>query len=586
MLRFGGAVVSVMLALLSGLSPWVQAWEAQLRDAQFRFLREYAPRPATDQVVVVGFDESTIKALPEPLALWHAHLGSFLQAMASAQAAAVGLDMVLPDRSFDTVLPGQDRLLIRGIVLARRAAPLVLARTLEPTGRARPIHRPLLSAAGDQALGYALLPIDADGVVRRFDERLAQDADTVDTFAGQLARRLGLPVRQGLIDYAAGATMGFIPLQDVLAWQRDGETDRLHQAFAGKVVLLGSTLTFEDRHRVPAPLAAWDLDNRMVSGVLIHAQVLRNLLSGGLVQPVASWLTPLLVVLAAVGWFWVPRAAIAALAFGAMAVAAWGVSTFALHHGLAVSLLPVLIAAGLSLGGRQAIVLAQRLRERGQMRRVFAGYVSPAVMDEILADKIVPALGGEQKFACVMFSDIRGYTTRSESMSPQQTIAFLNRYFDRVVPIIHDHGGTVVSFMGDGIMAVFGVPKSMAQPCAAAVGAAQAMLQAVEQMNAEFGRDHLAPIRIGVGLHAGEGVAGHIGSASRHEYSVIGDVTNVAARLEGVTKEVGYDLVVSRAVIDHLSDCAGFSALGKRAIKGRAAVEVYGFGPTEPHLTP
>jgi len=586
MLRFGGAVVSVMLALLSGLSPWVESWDARLRDAQFRFLREHAPRTVTKDVVLVGFDESTIRALPEPLALWHAHFGAFLQAMASAKVAGVGVDVVLPDRSFDAVLPGNDRQLISGIVLARRAAPLVLARTVDPSGQARPIHRPFLGAAGEQSLGYALLLADADGVVRRFQENLAQDAATVDTFAGLLARRLGVPAGPGLIDYAAGATMDFIPLQHVLAWQRDGEADRLGQLFAGKVVLLGSVLMYEDRHRVPAPLASWDPDNAMVPGVVIHAQILRNLMSGGLVQPAPFWLIPLLVVLAALGWFWQPRVAIAAGVFGAIAVAAWGLSTLALHHGVAVSLLPLLIAAGSALGARQAVEMARRLRERGQMRRVFGGYVSPAVMDEILAEKIVPVLGGEQKFACVMFSDIRGYTTRSAAMSPQQTIAFLNGYFDRIVPIIHDHGGTVVSFMGDGIMAVFGVPKSMAQPCTAAVGAAQAMLQAVKQMNAEFTRDGVPLIRIGVGLHAGEGVAGHIGSASRHEYSVIGDVTNVAARLEGVTKEVGYDLVVSRAVMDHLGHCAGFDALGRRAIKGRAAVEVYGFGPTESPATP
>ena len=188
-----------------------------------------------------------------------------------------------------------------------------------------------------------------------------------------------------------------------------------------------------------------------------------------------------------------------------------------------------------------------------------------------------PALGGVNKFVCVMFSDIRGYTTRSEGMRPDAVIAFLNRYFEEVVNLIHAHGGTVVSFMGDGIMAVFDAPKPLPNPCAEAFAAARAMLQHVREFNARSQAAGEAPIEIGIGLHAGEAVAGHVGSASRHDYTVIGDVTNVASRLEGVTKEVGYRLVCSKVVADQLAGSSTAVPLGPQAIRGHSPVEVYGY---------
>jgi len=131
---------------------------------------------------------------------------------------------------------------------------------------------------------------------------------------------------------------------------------------------------------------------------------------------------------------------------------------------------------------------------------VFGGYVSPPIMKEILAGNLHPTLGGVKLFSCVLFSDIRGYTTRSERMTPEQTIDFLNGYFDRIVPIIHAHGGTVVSFMGDGIMAVFGVPQPLPNPCLAAFEASRAMLENLSELNAELAVKNELPIDIGIGL--------------------------------------------------------------------------------------
>ena len=201
-------------------------------------------------------------------------------------------------------------------------------------------------------------------------------------------------------------------------------------------------------------------------------------------------------------------------------------------------------------------------------------------MDEILAGNLSPELGGSRKTVCVMFSDIRGYTKRSEGLSPEQVIQFLNRYFDTAVGLIHANGGCVISFMGDGIMAVFGAPKPLDNACRAAFDTAVAMLGFVKTLNVQFIAEGTEPIAIGIGLQFGDAVMGHVGSADRHDFTAIGDVTNVASRLETLTKEVGYRVVLSKLVADQLGSPAGLVALGPVSIKGHSSVDVYGYENT------
>jgi len=580
MIRAALLLLSLLSAAGLALTPWLRPLDTALLDAQFRILREHALRPVGNDVVVVGFDETSMSVLREPLALWHQHLGGFLEAAAQGGATAIGVDVVLPDRSHDNIVPGLDRKLLTGIVTARRAAPLVLAVTVDGAGATRPIHPPFVTAAGDGGAGYALLPIDRDGVVRRFHERLDADGRAVPTLVGQLARSLGRAVpREGLIDFAAGAPFDFVPLERVLEWRDAGDVASLQRAFGGRPVLLGSVLGFEDRHATPVRLVGWDAQAVNTPGVLLHAQALRNLLNDGLVRPVARWLPLLLALAAGMLWMGGPSTAAAVALLVAVWTACIAASTIALARGFELPVARVMSVALLALGARQIFEGAARLRERQRLRGAFGGYVSPVVMRQILAGVIDPGLGGTRQFGCVLFSDIRGFTTRSEHMTPEQTIAFLNRYFERIVPIIHDHGGTVISFMGDGIMAVFGVPQPLRDPCAAAFDASRAILSHLRILNADFARKGEAPLDIGIGLHAGEGLAGHVGAAMRHDYTLIGDVTNVASRLEGVTKEVSYHLVCSRAVADRLGDAANLVPLGFHAIKGHTALEIFGHDP-------
>ena len=568
------SLLAVMLA--AAVFEWARPLDLKLLDMQFRVLRSLGAAPLPQDVVVVGIDEATVAAVPEPLTLWHKHLGKFLQAMAVARPAAVGMDIILPDRSYESVAQGYDGTLLRGLLEARRTFPLIIGRTVDPTGRPREIYRPFIVAAGEDALGFVLFPLDADGVARRFDEQLGASGEHVATLSGQMARRLGVPVAGGFIDFSRGERFSYIPLHDVLAWADAGHRDQLEKFFHQRVVLLGTVLPFTDRLRLPVALEAWSNETD-TAGVLLHAQTLRNLLGGHLIQPVPRAVVAALSAVLLLLWF-ITGGPVTLVTVMAGALAGLGAAAlWALGQGWHLPVIVPALAAVAGHGGRHLYETALKLVERRRLRGVFSGYVSPAVMREIIDGKVQPELGGTSHYVCVLFSDIRGYTTRSEGMTPGQIVSFLNRYFEGAVALIHDAGGTVVCFMGDGIMAVFGAPNTIENPCAAAFSAGCRMLEQVEQFNAECRERGEAPIDIGVGLQAGEAVVGHVGSSVRHDYTAIGDVTNVASRLEGLTKEAGYRLVCSSEVAALLPERDKLVALGPMAIKGHTPVDVYGY---------
>jgi class 3 adenylate cyclase/CHASE2 domain-containing sensor protein len=578
--RFALLAAIVLLGALSGALGVTESLDLKLLDLQFRLLRARAPQAVAREVVVVGIDENTARRLPEPITLWHRHLGQFLGAMARARPAVLGLDIVLPDRSYEPVLPGSDKLLMRGLLEARRAHPVVLALTVDPAGKPRAIHPPFVALAGAGGAGYALFPLDPDGAVRRFDERLPGAAGAVPTLAGQMARHLGVEPRAGFVDYWRGAPLAYVPFHRVLEWAEAEDGEALARAFRGKPVVLGTVFRFEDRLPAPVQLAAWEPGAPDTAGVLVHAQALRSLLNGGFVEAVPWFAVAAACAVLALLWLVSAGGAIVALLLAAVLALLGGASLWLLTQGWYFPALAPALTAAVALGGRSGYDTLLKLRERRRLRALFGGYVSPPVMDEILAGRIHPDLGGEKRFVCVLFSDIRGYTTRSERMTPEQVIRFLNRYFERAVALIHQHGGAVTSFMGDGVMAVFGAPKATGNPCREAFAAARAMLQFVAELNAQFRAEGEAPLDIGIGLHAGEAVIGHVGSSTRHDYTAIGDVTNVASRLESLTKEAGYRVVVSRAAAERLGEGEGLAYLGPMAIKGHSPVEAYGYERT------
>src|SRR6185503_15579891 len=211
------------------------------------------------------------------------------------------------------------------------------------------------------------------------------------------------------------------------------------------------------------------------------------------------------------------------------------------------------------------------VEERNRISRTFGEYVSPEVMGKLMDLK--PDLRSENKNVCVMFLDIRNFTGFAEKRSPEEVVQYLESLFEFMIEIVNRHHGIINKFLGDGFMAVFGAPLSDGRDCANALDAAQEILARVRE---EVEAGTILPTTVGIGLHAGEAVTGSIGSALRREYTVIGDVVNLAARIEKLNKRFDSQLLISEIVWQAVSDQGNAVPMGHVEVRGREqAIQIY-----------
>ena len=573
-LRGGFLLIVAGLAIICA-SGALSRFEWRWLDWQMNFLAGREHAHAEDAVVVVGIDDASLARFAVPLATLHRQIGGFLEAMALAHPRAVGVDVVLPQASYDAIQPGLDAALARGILALRPAAPLVLGMTVTIDGRLRPLHPLFANLATPAGLALVFVPQDDDGVIRRYDEQLVDAQAGMRTLVGQLAQRIDVPMRNGLIPFFRGPRFSYLPLKEVLDWRAAGDREKLNHVFGGKVVFLGSLLAYDDQHLVPAPLATTDAGGS-THGVFLHAAQMRAVLNSDVIKEIPAGWSFVAVALLALSWWLRPSlrtwlaavAAVLALLLASVNLLAAGWAIPAIHWSAALFF---------GLGGRALLEAWQTAAERRRLRLAFDGSVSPAVLREILDGKLTPQLAGERRDVCVLFSDIRNFTTMSEHMSPEKVTALLNRYFERMAACIHRHGGTLDKFIGDGIMAFFGAPRASKDACREAFCAAQEMLVELTAFNREQAAGGGPQIAIGIGLHFGPALIGYIGAKSRHEYSAIGDTVNTASRLEGLTKDVGFPIILSPPVRERIPDVAGIMELGEHALKGRAPLRIFGW---------
>lgn len=574
-----GFLVVVIVSILLHISPFASFVENKFLDQQFRFLSAKFPKTLDKDVVIVGIDEQTFKTYREPMALWHPYLGNFFEAMAIAQPSVVGLDLVLPDRSYDFLVEGHDKKLLAGLLKLKSVAPIVLGQTIDEKDEIRSLFAPLVSLMGKDALGLVLVKLDSDGTIRRFQSSVQFGNNYLPTLAPLMAQRLNFNITDGFINYSYGKPFNYVPLQQINSWLEANDISQLKNVFNNKPVIVGSVLPFIDRYLSPVPIASWEPGNNKVPGVLFHAQILRSLITNDVVQQTSVLIIYLFLVISTL-FYWVGhRPKLGVPLFGVFVFLLITVSTLLLWYSLILPVVTAILVSLMALLGRMGLEGVFTFIEKRHLKSSFGRYVSPNVLDEILVGNISPEMVGERRIVCVLFSDIRSFTTRSEYEPPEAIITLLNRYFNEMTAAIHSHGGTVDKFIGDGLMVFFGAPNQQDNPAQQAFAAAQEMLQRLDNLNHKLKEEGIEEIKIGIGIHLGEAVVGHVGSDTRHEYTVIGDTVNLAARLEGRTKDLGYPIVCSVSVAEVIDSSAKLISLGKTPIKGRAAAEVFGWKP-------
>jgi adenylate cyclase len=251
-------------------------------------------------------------------------------------------------------------------------------------------------------------------------------------------------------------------------------------------------------------------------------------------------------------------------------------TVLALRAGWHLPVVAAILTALLAAMARAGFDAWRHRRERDRLRLGFAGYVSPPVLEAILAGRIEPGHRPTKRLLAFVFADLRGSTALTAGVAPEEAMALLNRFHEVMVAATHRHDGFLDNIRGDGVMAVFGAPKPMADPARAAWSALVDMARGLERLNAQLATEGHAPLAIAIGAAYGEGVVGHVGGRERFNYTAIGNAANLAARLESESKRLGFTAVVTQDIA-RAADGESLEAVGTLELKGLEPVEAWGW---------
>jgi adenylate cyclase len=562
--------------------------------------------PSASPVVVVALDEASYLTPPfagTPSVAWTGEIGRVLTAIIAGGAKVVGFDLVFPisleqselpvgDEKLGARLQGLDRDFLRALRAAARDDKVVL-------GEVQHREQPIVPSAAqrfavDQQRNIRVLNVfnDPDDVVRRIPLSFVVDGTHTPSMAVELAARaLGQAPQFGsdgsmtlagyrvagrvpntmVLNFAGSA--GDIPafsFDDLAACAANGNQEFFRREFKDKIVLFGTLLDVEDRkvtakRFATAPESARGarcvysvkqqnatLVSNTISGVYVHATAVTNLIRhdalielNGVAAALLATAFSFLVAGAALAF----TPAAAATAYTGATLAWTAIATAVFDHAwvlpLAESAIAGLIALMAAIGYR--VVVADK--DKRFLRKSFALYLAPAVIEKMLASNRQPVLGGETRAVTSFFSDVVGFSTLSENRTPGEIVALMNEYLSAMTDLIEAHGGFVDKYVGDAIAAVFGAPLDDPAHSINAVRAALACRRRLAEL--ERTGDMLKSRKLAhrIGLNSGNALVGNIGSRRRFNYTAMGDTVNLAFRLEGANKYFGTSIMAAEATV-------------------------------------
>jgi class 3 adenylate cyclase/CHASE2 domain-containing sensor protein len=577
-------------------------------------------KPEQSPTVVVALDEETYRTPPfagTPAITWSTEIGQVLTAILGGGAKVVGFDIVFPTSIEQSEIPfgdgtlggrlrGFDRDFLRALALGARDGKVVLG---EAQHRDFPIlPSPAQRIAVGQTANIRSLNVynDPDDVVRRIPLNVTVDGKPQPSMAVELASR-ALGVAPGNIsgsrvpsqipntmalNFDGGADpIPTFSLADLRACIEKGDNEFFHANFAGKVVLIATVLDVEDRQVTskrfatapenpigmrcvlaqPPPSTAFARDS--TPGVYTHATAVNNLIRGdALIElgaigrgaiafafaAIIAAATLTLPLLAAV-----PAYLAAALLWTFAAVLAFTYSP------LALPLIEPLLAGVVSLGATTGFRFLVADKDRRFLHKTFGLYLAPSVIEKMVTANKPPALGGEIRNVTVFFSDLAGFSSISEVLTPPDLVKFMNQYFSAMTDIIQEHGGLVEKYIGDAIFAVFGAPYDDPDHAGNAVSAALRCRGRLHRLNIEPAEWQRFTLRQRIGLNTGDALVGNVGSRQRFNYTATGDTVNIASRLEGANKYFGTEIMAAKSTFERAAENFAWRELDTVRVQGR-----------------
>ncbi len=555
----GVGAAAAVIGLLTWSAGTLARAERVSVDQRFQVRGDRTP---PKDVVVVGVDENTQKT---GLGRWpfsRADQATVVNELTRAGAAVIAYDIELSTQT--------DEAGDQAIYAALDASQRVVLATSDysPSQGPNVVFLDEDLARAGVRVGHVAFPETPDNVFRR----VPLGVDGLPSFAAVAAERLTrrpVPGAGGegslLIDYAGGpGTIPSIPYESVFRGRFSAADVK------GRVVVVGLTgVTLGDTHPTP-------FGGRPMAGPEINANAIATFIAGEPLRDAPPWLDALIIAaLAALGvivtlWRRAWLTVLAGLAAGALFLV---VAQLAFSGGTVLDVSDPLLSLALATVGGVVVNYATVERQRQRLRTEFERFVPADVVEQVMARVGDDArLGGRRIYCTVMFADLRGFTAAAERMPPETVIEMLNRYLSEMSDAILDAGGTVVSFMGDGIMALFGAPIERDDHADRAIAAARQMrdvrLAAFNGWCA--GRVPGEGFRMGIGVASGPVMSGNVGSERRMEYAAVGDTTNIASRLQSLTKETSAMVLIAdstRAALTRTVD--DLEAVGALDVRGR-----------------
>ncbi len=588
--------------------------------------------PATSPTVVVAIDEETYNTPPfagTPQVTWTREIGRIITAVIDGGAKVVGFDVIFPtsierseipfgDETLGARVRGFDRDFLRALRGAANDNKIVLGMVQHSGEPVAPSEGQRLAVFGQRNIRALNYYNDRDDVVRRIPLTSVLGGVAQPSIAVELAARsLGAAPEftgDGRMSVAGYAVPTRIPntmalnfeggaddiptysLADLRACLDKGNADFFRQQFAGKVVLIGTVLDLEDRQITSKRLATGAEGSRAtrcvlpataaskfkrdsISGIYGHATAVNNLIrrdavieTGPLGSGLAAFLLAGLATL--IGFVLAPTWAVAGYAGLAML---WsGAATAIFQRALALPLIEPLLMGLIALAATIGYRFVVSDKDKRLLRRSFGLYLAPAVIDKMMTSNKMPALGGESREVTVFFSDVAGFSSFSEKMTPSALVALMTEYLSAMTDIIEAHQGFVDKYIGDAIVGVFGAPLDDPDHARHAVEAAVACRARLAELNenAVAFAGHKLGQRIG--LNSGLALVGNIGSHRRFNYTVMGDMVNLASRLEGANKYFATSIMASETTVTLAGRGFFWRELDAIRVKGRSEpVKIY-----------
>jgi adenylate cyclase len=393
------------------------------------------------------------------------------------------------------------------------------------------------------------------------------------TLTGEGLGRRVIPLDAGgrvLVNYRGpGGAFPHVSAADILAGRADPAR------LKGRIAYIGtSAAALRDLRATPL--------DRAMPGVEVHATLTDMIATGDFLRR-PDWAPGLeMTVLVAMGLVSAvllayARAAVLLVPFAALGAGVWYGAAWLLAHGrFSVSPLYPLVVLGLNFASLTFLKFWREERQKRFLHGAFSRYVAPAVVARIVSNPQALTLSGEEREVTVLFSDLRGFTSLSERLTPTQVAELLHRYFTPMTRVIVSHLGTLDKFIGDAIMAFWNAPLPVPGHPAQAVRTALAMTERLSRLNEEFRRDFGFAVACGIGLNQGRVRVGNFGSEDLFDYTVIGDAVNLASRLESLTKFYGVRALVSESIREAAANEAVFLEIDRVRVKGKTrAVTLY-----------